>query len=625
MVFIWLCWSVKLNALHYKNKNMKKYYLFLISILFSIGIYAQLTPPASQQSYYTNVDFNNTGITLFNDLAIETALKHTNYISYTPDVWEASKITDEDPSNSSNVLLIYGHNDSDGNYVTDRTRSKNDNGGANGSDWNREHTFPNSLGSPSLNDNGTNVPPYADAHNLRPSDVTMNSNRGNLKFANGSGNAQNISGNWYPGDEWKGDVARIVMYMYLRYGTQCKPSYVAVGTQNTIDSDMINLLLEWNQEDPVSTIEDNRNTYHANTTNTYAQGNRNPFIDNPYLATVIWGGTAAENRWSGTSTADTEVPTTPTNLSASNITSTTVDLSWTASTDNTGVTAYNIYLDGVYYVSTNSSATNVTVTNLSPETTYTFSVLAIDASNNESNLSSTINETTLEASGGDFYCLSETFENIPSNASNYTTRTWTDNDGGTWIATDARTDQTLNSRTICIRNGSLTSPTISGGLGSLTLTTQLTFSGSANTFDVLVNGSSVGSIPYSGDNTSSTTTTISNINTSGNISLVLENQSTSNRVRIDDLSWTCYTTLSSSKHNLNLIELFPNPISGNNLTLKSNNILDFTIINLLGKVIKRGQLTPTTQNINVSTLNKGIYILKLESANQNISKKIIKL
>ena len=60
---------------------------------------------------------------------------------------------------------------------------------------------------------------------------------------------------------------------------------------------MVRNVLQWNAEDPVSEYEDNRNTYHGNTANTYAQGNRNPFIDNPYLATVIWGGPAAENRW----------------------------------------------------------------------------------------------------------------------------------------------------------------------------------------------------------------------------------------------------------------------------------------------------------------------------------------
>jgi hypothetical protein len=60
---------------------------------------------------------------------------------------------------------------------------------------------------------------------------------------------------------------------------------------------MLNLLLQWNAEDPVSQYEDNRNTYLGNANNTYGQGNRNPFIDNPYLATVIWGGPVAQNRW----------------------------------------------------------------------------------------------------------------------------------------------------------------------------------------------------------------------------------------------------------------------------------------------------------------------------------------
>ena len=63
-----------------------------------------------------------------------------------------------------------------------------------------------------------------------------------------------------------------------------------------VDANMINLLLEWNQADLVSPHEDARNTHH-DSGNLYAQGNRNPFIDNPYLATLIWGGDNAENKW----------------------------------------------------------------------------------------------------------------------------------------------------------------------------------------------------------------------------------------------------------------------------------------------------------------------------------------
>ena len=84
--------------------------------------------------------------------------------------------------------------------------------------------------------------------------------------------------------------------MYVRYQTQCLPANVGVGsTANTPDG-MIDLFLQWNVDDPVSTIEIQRNNYLGGT-GTYAQGNRNPFIDNPYLATKIWGGTPAPDNW----------------------------------------------------------------------------------------------------------------------------------------------------------------------------------------------------------------------------------------------------------------------------------------------------------------------------------------
>ncbi len=606
---------------------MKQFYIYLLLFFATPFAFAQLTPPANLQSYYTDVDFNKTGIDLFNDLATTTAAKHTNYLSYTPGIWEACKITDEDPLNSNNVLLIYGYNDNDGNYVTDRSRSKNANGGTQGTDWNREHTFPNSLGNPSLNSGGTNVPPYADAHNLRPADVTMNSNRGNLKFATSSGNAGNVSGNWYPGDEWKGDVARIIMYMYLRYGTQCLPSYVAVGSTNTVDANMINLLLEWNAQDPISTIEDARNAYHGDANNTYGQGNRNPFIDNPYLATVIWGGAQAENRWGSNPPADTEAPSTPTNLMASNITANTVDLSWTASTDNVGVTTYNIYVDNAYYVSTNSAATTITVTGLSPNTTYTFAVLAADFANNSSGLSTPINATTLEATSGGTYCAFETFESIPANSSSYSDITWTGDDGGQWTAGRARTDQVLNNRAIAIdvRNtsaGFITSPSIAGGMGELTASTQRAFSGGTGTLNVLVNGNLVGTLPY---NDMVQTTTIPNINIEGNVSVTISETSTGgDRVIIDDLTWTCYSTLSTTDYELADIKMYPNPLKTNTLQFETQENLQVTIYNVLGKEILSTNLKHENNKIHVDFLKPGMYIVTLTTAHGSITKKLIR-
>jgi len=238
--------------------------------------------------YYSSIDFSQTGMALKSQLSTLIINTHDTPISYA-DVWNVLITSDLDPTNSAKVLLCYGYNDSDGSVINDRTRDKNNYGGTNGQ-WNREHTFAKSLGNPDL---GT-VGPGSDAHNLRSSDVQMNGARGNLLFATGSGNAGLVSSNWYPGDEWKGDCARIVMYMYLRYGLQCRPIYCVVGTTNSVDANMVDLLLNWNAEDPVSQLEQNRN----NIIQTW-QGNRNPFIDNPSIATQIWGGPVAEDPWGG--------------------------------------------------------------------------------------------------------------------------------------------------------------------------------------------------------------------------------------------------------------------------------------------------------------------------------------
>lgn len=284
---------------------MKHVYIIFLTFVTSIA-FAQLAPPTELASYYNTVDFSATGITLKNDLIDVTIDKHTNYLSY-GDVWDASRITDVDPDNTNNIFLLYGYNDSDGSVTTDRTRGKFENGGSVG-DWNREHVYPKSRGNPNLGTSG----PGSDAQMLRPSDVQRNGYRGNLKFADKNagqfpnGESGNTNSGWYPGDEWKGDCARIIMYMYLRYGERCLPTGVGFGSSTSTPDDMIDLFLQWNAEDPVveGGLEDVRNTYHNNTSNTYAQGNRNPFIDNPYLATVIWGGPDAQDRWGNLSITD---------------------------------------------------------------------------------------------------------------------------------------------------------------------------------------------------------------------------------------------------------------------------------------------------------------------------------
>ncbi len=283
---------------------MKKIYTIILIATIAFG-FSQAGAPAV---YYNGFDWTQTGNSLKSSLSSKITTTHTNILSYSQ-AENAIKIVDLDPTDATNtkILLLYGYDDLNYcNYVSEtnfgtstnwnqhrRRHKEADVSGGSQCAWNREHVYAQSLGTPTLGQVGAG----ADAHHLRACDVDRNANRGSSKFGSGSGNSGYYDSFWYPGDEWKGDVARNMMYLYLRYPTQCKPTGVGTGTTVTSDTDMIALFLQWNAEDPVSLYEDKRNTYLGNSSNTYGQGNRNPFIDNPYLATAIWGGQVAENRW----------------------------------------------------------------------------------------------------------------------------------------------------------------------------------------------------------------------------------------------------------------------------------------------------------------------------------------
>ena len=378
----------------------KKLFVLIFITSFSVSF--------SQEQYYNNVDLTLTGIQLKNALAAKVIATHTAlpYTSSGPDVWDATKATDENPENTSEVVLFYGWEEgSDQDETNDYFRDKNlqDTGSGASFRWNREHVFPKSLANPILN---TGVKgPATDAHHLRAADRTRNSTRNNRKYGKGTGNSDfstdtfsGLNGSntkaWYPGDEWKGDAARMIMYMYMHYGEVCLPTTVGVGSKEFTPDEMIDLFLEWNVEDKVSAIEISRNSYHGNTSNNAAQGSRNPFIDNPYLATRIWGGDSAEDRWGIYTSSDSEAPTTPTNVTVSNIALTSITVSWTASTDNVEVSGYNVYVDDVLTAQT--SNTNTTISDLNTNTTYSFTVIARDITNNLSTASAPIDGKTLQ-------------------------------------------------------------------------------------------------------------------------------------------------------------------------------------------------------------------------------------
>jgi hypothetical protein len=102
------------------------------------------------QPYYDNVDLTLSGLELKDALAIKIIASHSQVLEYTssgPDTWDAARSTDENVSNTGEVVLFYGwENGSDQDITNDRTRDKNlqDGGGGVVFVWNREHVFPKS-------------------------------------------------------------------------------------------------------------------------------------------------------------------------------------------------------------------------------------------------------------------------------------------------------------------------------------------------------------------------------------------------------------------------------------------------------------------------------------------------
>ncbi|MBQ4819528.1 reprolysin-like metallopeptidase [Aquimarina sp. MMG016] len=123
-----------------------------------------------------------------------------------------------------------------------------------------------------------------------------------------------------------------------------------------------------------------------------AQGNQNRIMVKG-SGNVFFDISNANFEISGVVTPDTEAPSTPSSLAASNTTSNATDLSWNASTDNVGVTGYDVYRGSTVVATV--AGTSYTATGLSPETAYSFRVKAKDGAGNESGFSNTVNVTTI--------------------------------------------------------------------------------------------------------------------------------------------------------------------------------------------------------------------------------------
>ena len=197
-------------------------------------------------------------------------------------LWTVLQQTDECPTNAAQVQLVY----------LQKGRDKSNNGGAIGQ-WNREHLWPQSHGFPDAL--STAVPPSVDAYNLKPSDVAVNSLRGEKDFDTGGeavagapASCRTTGSTFEPPDESKGDIARSMFYMDVRYSGDVdgEPDLELVEAVDTSGTQLgrLSTLIRWHFQDPPDDFEMRRNGLIQ----TNWQGNRNPFVDHPEWVLKIW-------------------------------------------------------------------------------------------------------------------------------------------------------------------------------------------------------------------------------------------------------------------------------------------------------------------------------------------------
>jgi len=251
--------------------------------------------------YYDNLDGladEDLRQALQNIIADPTTVRAHTYA----DVIDILKEADQNPENSNEVWLVY----------SEEGRSKLDlqTGSNNTNKWNREHTFPRSRGGyfdieeDEIAD-GINVfwtskadslrHGNSDAYALRAADASENSSRGNKHYGDYDGPTGTLG-------SFKGDVARSVLYMEIRYnGLQIVNGFPALESPSTGDLGDLATLLDWHRNDPPDDFEMNRNNVVYNW-----QKNRNPFIDQPLLVEYIWGTNVGDLWFQSLSLEDNE-------------------------------------------------------------------------------------------------------------------------------------------------------------------------------------------------------------------------------------------------------------------------------------------------------------------------------
>lgn len=259
--------------------------LLLFAFAFTLAFTAMAQPPAN---YYNSAN-GLSGQQL--KVALHNIIKGHTSISYAA-IWDAFWSTD----NKGNGIVWDMYSDRpNGNPPYTYYLGQNQCGSYNseGDCYNKEHSWPSSW----FNDQST---PRTDLHHIFATDGYVNNRRSNYPFGEvrsaswtsqngsklGTSSTSGYNGTVFePIDEYKGDFARAIMYMSVRYYSEDS----SWGSSDMTDKSVIKpwaiaMLLRWNDQDPVSQKEINRNNAIYND----YQHNRNPFVDHPEYARMIW-------------------------------------------------------------------------------------------------------------------------------------------------------------------------------------------------------------------------------------------------------------------------------------------------------------------------------------------------
>lgn len=286
-----------------KLRCAKAWVSLCIVLLLVLGVFLRfpLTAGAAAGDYYDGITATG-GTALLGQLHDLITTTHTKYTTY-DDCKDPNIIKKTDAgSNTSSIAEFYSQADIASTW-----------GGGDNGTWNREHVWCQSL-SPLWGQSGGG----SDLHHIRPVESRLNGTRGNdpygevtggnaLYYKDAKGNNIALAGYgkggvFEPLDRVKGDVARIVLYVYTHYNTYAnvygttngggKSSYFGTLSITKIisansEKAAFELLSAWNTLDPVDERERNRNeaVYQI-------QGNRNPYIDHPEYVNAIWGSSS---------------------------------------------------------------------------------------------------------------------------------------------------------------------------------------------------------------------------------------------------------------------------------------------------------------------------------------------